>query len=175
VVVGEGRKGRGSGLFSAHVLFMTFMIRASSKALPRLTRFYSTDIKLPGSSNSNTAEASSSSSVNSSSSISLSRHPHAEAEAYVQLNQNQQSNGTTTLPSPPKSTHPKPSAVFSNMHPPFHTHNFVIALEKSFPATIARTLMRATRAMLIHKVGYTRRESLDKKDMENVSIISHLS
>lgn len=145
------------------------MIRARIGPVSRPFRLYSTDIKLPSSGESNFNN-----NPSSSNSISLSKHPHAEAEAYAANEESkQQQNGLTTLIPPPHSTHPRPSAVFSRMHPPFHTHKFVTELEGYFPAPalIARTLMRATRAMLIHKVGLCRREGLDKKDMENVRCI----
>jgi hypothetical protein len=54
------------------------------------------------------------------------------------------------------------------MNPPFHTHNFVTALERTFPTNVARALMRAARAMLMDKVGRARRDGLGKKDVENV-------
>ncbi|KAF8192522.1 hypothetical protein BJ912DRAFT_962250 [Pholiota molesta] len=43
--------------------------------------------------------------------------------------------------------------------PPFHTHAFFRALEK--------TLMRATRALLVDRIGRVRREGLTIKDLDN--------
>jgi hypothetical protein len=53
-------------------------------------------------------------------------------------------------------------------NPPFHTHNFVKELEKTFPTTTARHLMRATRALLVDRIGRVKREGLTRKDLENV-------
>ncbi|KAK2466160.1 hypothetical protein APHAL10511_001802 [Amanita phalloides] len=51
--------------------------------------------------------------------------------------------------------------------PPFHTHAFFIALEKSFPTPTARSLMRATRALLVDRTGKVQREGLTTKDLDN--------
>lgn len=55
-------------------------------------------------------------------------------------------------------------------HPPFHTHAFFTALEKSFPTPTARSLMRATRALLVDRIGRVRREGLTVKDLDNVRL-----
>ena len=52
--------------------------------------------------------------------------------------------------------------------PPFHTHAFFRALEKTFPEQTARSLMRATRALLVDRIGKVRREGLTVKDLDNV-------
>ncbi|KAJ3785102.1 hypothetical protein GGU10DRAFT_269975 [Lentinula aff. detonsa] len=52
-------------------------------------------------------------------------------------------------------------------HPPFHTHAFFKELEKSFPTATARSLMRATRALLVDRIGKVRREGLTHKDLDN--------
>lgn len=52
--------------------------------------------------------------------------------------------------------------------PPFHTHTFFTALEKTFPEQTARSLMRATRALLVDRIGKVRREGLTVKDLDNV-------
>ena len=52
--------------------------------------------------------------------------------------------------------------------PPFHTHAFFAALEKTFPEQTARSLMRATRALLVDRIGKVRREGLTVKDLDNV-------
>lgn len=52
--------------------------------------------------------------------------------------------------------------------PPFHTHKFFVALEKSFEPSTARSLMRATRALLVDRIGRVRNEALSTKDLENV-------
>jgi hypothetical protein len=56
----------------------------------------------------------------------------------------------------------------SYSNPPFHTHAFFTALEKTFPTPTARSLMRATRALLVDRVGKVRREGLTVKDLDNV-------
>ena len=52
--------------------------------------------------------------------------------------------------------------------PPFHTHLFFKALEKTFPEETARSLMRATRALLVDRIGRIRKEALTAKDLDNV-------
>ena len=52
--------------------------------------------------------------------------------------------------------------------PPFHTHAFYAALEKTFPPSTARHLMRATRALLVDRIGRVRREAVTHKDLDNV-------
>ncbi|KAJ7179923.1 hypothetical protein C8R43DRAFT_382531 [Mycena crocata] len=59
------------------------------------------------------------------------------------------------------------SAVSSYANPPFHTHAFFTALEKTFPTPTARSLMRATRALLVDRLGRVRREGLAVKDLDN--------
>ncbi|KAG9317542.1 hypothetical protein JVU11DRAFT_1748 [Chiua virens] len=44
--------------------------------------------------------------------------------------------------------------------PPFHTHAFFRALEGSFPTPTARSLMRATRALLVDRIGRVKRDGL---------------
>ncbi|KAJ7498991.1 hypothetical protein FB451DRAFT_1014584 [Mycena latifolia] len=59
------------------------------------------------------------------------------------------------------------SNVSSYANPPFHTHAFFTALEKTFPTPTARSLMRATRALLVDRLGRVRREGLAVKDLDN--------
>ncbi|KAJ7781315.1 hypothetical protein B0H16DRAFT_1658929 [Mycena metata] len=59
------------------------------------------------------------------------------------------------------------SSNASYANPPFHTHAFFTALEKTFPTPTARSLMRATRALLVDRVGRVRREGLTVKDLDN--------
>lgn len=66
------------------------------------------------------------------------------------------------------------SRVPTYSNPPFHTHAFFTALEKTFPTPTARSLMRATRALLVDRVGKVRREGLTVKDLDNVRSISSL-
>ncbi|KAF9058104.1 hypothetical protein BJ165DRAFT_1332132, partial [Panaeolus papilionaceus] len=55
--------------------------------------------------------------------------------------------------------------IYSN--PPFHTHAFFRELQKTFPEETARSLMRATRALLVDRIGKVRREGLTMKDLDN--------
>ena len=64
------------------------------------------------------------------------------------------------------------NGVPSYAHPPFHTHQFFTALEKTFPTPTARSLMRATRALLVDRIGRVRREGLTVKDLDNVCILT---
>lgn len=73
------------------------------------------------------------------------------------------------------STLPEPPHVSSYSHPPFHTHAFFTALEKTFPTPTARSLMRATRALLVDRLGRVRREGLTTKDLDNVCGLSSLA
>ncbi|KAF9534846.1 hypothetical protein CPB83DRAFT_780728 [Crepidotus variabilis] len=57
------------------------------------------------------------------------------------------------------------SPTYTN--PPFHTHAFFNALERTFPEETARSLMRATRALLVDRIGRVRREALTVKDLDN--------
>ena len=72
-----------------------------------------------------------------------------------------------TLSGPPARTH-QLDPRHSYTAPPFHTHAFFVALEKSFPTPTARSLMRATRALLVDRIGRVRREGLTVKDLDNV-------
>ncbi|KZS97977.1 hypothetical protein SISNIDRAFT_404911 [Sistotremastrum niveocremeum HHB9708] len=101
-----------------------------------------------------------------STSISLSSHPHAQASQYTEAQANY---SDSNLPPPPQtglSIHldPDPDAYTA---PPFHTHDFYCKLEKQFPPPIAHSLMRATRALLVHRIGRVRRDGLDRKDLDN--------
>lgn len=53
-------------------------------------------------------------------------------------------------------------------NPPFHTHSFFLVLERTFPTPVARALMRATRGLLVDRIGRVRREGLGLKDLDNV-------
>ncbi|KAG1753964.1 uncharacterized protein EDB91DRAFT_1044028 [Suillus paluster] len=76
------------------------------------------------------------------------------------------SSPPATLSGPPARTY-QPDPRQSYTAPPFHTHAFVAALEKSFPTPTARSLMRATRALLVDRIGRVRREGLTVKDLDN--------
>ncbi|TCD71297.1 hypothetical protein EIP91_011068 [Steccherinum ochraceum] len=64
---------------------------------------------------------------------------------------------------------PGPSGQHHHRHanPPFHTHRFVVELEKSFPTPTARSLMRAIRALLVDRIGKVKRDALTSKDLES--------
>ncbi|KAM6495946.1 hypothetical protein JOM56_008652 [Amanita muscaria] len=66
------------------------------------------------------------------------------------------------VPSAIPSTEPRHYAK-----PPFNTHAFVCELEKAFPTHTSTSLMRATRALFIDRMGKVRREGLTSKDLEN--------
>lgn len=92
--------------------------------------------------------------------LSLSAHPLAPARndpfSGSDLNLNE------SLPVPVVNP---PIPVYNS--PPFDTHKFFAALEKSFPSPTARSLMRATRALLVNRTGRVRSEALGIKDLEN--------
>lgn len=78
---------------------------------------------------------------------------------------NRSSESSLNLPSPVIQP-TEPPRVHVN---PFHTHVFFTALEKTFPSPVARTLMAATRGLLVDRILRIRRESLIAKDLDNVS------
>ncbi|KAG6900922.1 hypothetical protein C0993_004359 [Termitomyces sp. T159_Od127] len=55
----------------------------------------------------------------------------------------------TSVPSTEFAHDPRPTYT----NPPFHTHSFFVALEKTFPEQTARSLMRATRALLVDRIS----------------------
>ncbi|KAG6337370.1 hypothetical protein ID866_1743 [Astraeus odoratus] len=66
---------------------------------------------------------------------------------------------------PPAPTEPRVPPPYTS--PPFHTHAFFAALERTFPTPVARSLMRATRALLVDRLGRVARDGLTRKDMDN--------
>lgn len=62
---------------------------------------------------------------------------------------------------------PPPASAYQN--PPFDTHVFFSVLEKTFPKPTARSLMRATRALLVDRIAKVKRDGLTYKDVDNVS------
>lgn len=72
---------------------------------------------------------------------------------------------TTGVPSTLLDGHSMKSPTHTS--PPFHTHAFFTALERTFPEPTARSLMRATRALLVDRIGRVRREGLTVKDLDN--------
>ncbi|KAI6105650.1 hypothetical protein F5141DRAFT_1006395 [Pisolithus sp. B1] len=77
-------------------------------------------------------------------------------------------SSTTDISGPPARTDPPPAPPPPpHATPPFHTHAFFVALERTFPTPVARSLMRATRALLADRLGRVRREGLTRKDLDN--------
>ncbi|ESK97636.1 mitochondrial protein [Moniliophthora roreri MCA 2997] len=68
------------------------------------------------------------------------------------------SNLPTTIP---------PHGSPSYSRPPFHTHSFYKALAQTLPEPVALNLMRASRALLVDRIGRVRREGLTVKDLDN--------
>jgi hypothetical protein len=62
-----------------------------------------------------------------------------------------------------------PSRTSTYQNPPFDTHTFFSVLEKTFPTATSRSLMRATRALLVDRTGKVKRDGLTYKDLDNVS------
>jgi hypothetical protein len=69
----------------------------------------------------------------------------------------------------PSSTVKAPPHTTTYQSPPFDTHAFLGVLEKTFPTPTARSLMRATRALLVDRIGKVKRDGLTYKDLDNVS------
>ncbi|KAI0069064.1 hypothetical protein BV25DRAFT_1818010 [Artomyces pyxidatus] len=70
---------------------------------------------------------------------------------------------STPAPDTGRTTVPPPS--YEN--PPFHTYRFFRALEATFATPTARNLMRATRALLVDRLGRVKRDGLMYKDLDN--------
>ncbi|KAI0049604.1 hypothetical protein FA95DRAFT_1556699 [Auriscalpium vulgare] len=68
-----------------------------------------------------------------------------------------------TIPDPTRAPHTPPAY----QNPPFHTYRFFAALEQTFPTPTARNLMRATRALLVDRLGRVKRDGLMYKDLDN--------
>lgn len=73
----------------------------------------------------------------------------------------------SNLPAPRLPSNAYNSVAYGN--PPFDTHKFVAALERTFPTSVARGLMRASRALLIDRLGHVKRDALTVEDIETVS------
>lgn len=178
-------------------------IRNASRRKPRLKtyRYLSANIQLPGPSRSVSEGPSSSgeppdqgsNSQNSDSSSSHAiiaappsppysgdsqAHPFAGAKEYAenagQQANNKQEHGQSTLPALPQTRPQDATHINTYAIPPFDTHHFYVELERSFPPHIAKSLMGATRALVVDRLGRVRREALSSKDMENVMCIVSL-
>ncbi|KAH9077468.1 hypothetical protein EDB83DRAFT_2217919 [Lactarius deliciosus] len=60
-----------------------------------------------------------------------------------------------------------PPHTSTYQNPPFDTHAFFSVLDKTFPTPTARSLMRATRALLVDRIGKVKRDGLTYKDLDN--------
>lgn len=102
----------------------------------------------------------------------VSRHS-INRQPYGLRSQSIHSSTSTTTPSESSSSSlppvpsPQPPSASSYAPPPFNTHSFFSALEKSFPTPIARSLMQTTRALLVNRITRVRREALTVKDLDN--------
>lgn len=81
----------------------------------------------------------------------------------VPVNPTYDSSGPSSEFPAPQHVSPSPRA-----NPPFDTFRFFSALEKTFPTPTARNLMRATRGLLVDRIGRVRRDALTVKDLESV-------
>lgn len=167
------------------------------RRLPRLCRTISTEphISTPSSSllpivisrDAHSTPSISDPSPSRSISLAHPRDPHIHSERIPHRNDSspQPPNDTkeSTASEPAESASPSTSGVPSTLldtsssvssyaNPPFHTHAFFTALEKTFPTPTARSLMRATRALLVDRLGRVRREGLTVKDLDNVRLLA---
>lgn len=85
-----------------------------------------------------------------------SQHSNTTAETF-------NSSGVPTPYVYPKSSRP----AYTN--PPFDTYGFFKVLERTFPTPTAKSLMRATRALVVDRIGKVKNEALNMKDLDNVS------
>ncbi|KAL5530314.1 hypothetical protein ACEPAF_6571 [Sanghuangporus sanghuang] len=97
-------------------------------------------------------------------------HPYAGAKEYAENQEasNQNAIVQSNLPALPEQDGNKNAAyLHTYATPPFDTHRLYLALERTFPESIANSLMRATRALLVDRIGRVKKEALSKKDLEN--------
>lgn len=94
-------------------------------------------------------------------------HPYAGAKEYLD-SQEQFTNPSSTLLPTLHTMRAESSKVQMHAVPPFNTHQFFMELEKTFATPTARSLMRATRALLVDRIGRVRRDAMTLKDLENV-------
>lgn len=90
---------------------------------------------------------------------------------YPNSNDPQSSSSSSSNPPvlvDPSTVKPPPQAS-TYQNPPFDTHAFFSVLEKTFPKPTARSLMRATRALLVDRMAKVKRDGLTYKDVDNVS------
>jgi len=98
-------------------------------------------------------------------------HPMDPAQSPLQTASSPPEAAPTSVPAPyvnvPETL---PSTPQRYTFPPFDTHAFFKALSRTFPEETARSLMRATRALSVDRIGKVRREGLTTKDLENVRL-----
>lgn len=122
------------------------------------------------------------SSASTNAEVSLTPRPHDTSQTSVAGSSSSASASASSsmhLPVPPDHPHLNggrstrtsgPISPSTYQNPPFHTHQFFKVLEETFPTATARSLMRATRALLVDRIGRVQREGLTKKDLDNVSL-----
>ena len=100
-------------------------------------------------------------------------HPLAGAREYAENQEQAAKTASSNLPAlpqvPPSGSNTPPTYA----KPPFDTHRFFSELETTFPSQTAHSLMRATRALLVDRIGRVRREALTLKDLQNVRYNSY--
>lgn len=128
---------------------------------------------------SNVSEPPVNSSTSTNAEISLTPHPNDPSQSSAAGSST--SSPSSHLPVPPDHPHLNggrntrtsgPISPSTYQSPPFHTHQFFKVLEETFPTATARSLMRATRALLVDRIGRVQREGLTNKDLDNVSFDS---
>ena len=100
-------------------------------------------------------------------------HSLAGAREYAENQEQAAKTASSNLPAlpqvPPSGSNTPPTYA----KPPFDTHRFFSELETTFPSQTAHSLMRATRALLVDRIGRVRRDALTLKDLENVRYNSY--
>jgi hypothetical protein len=103
---------------------------------------------------------------------SSSRDPNESRSISLRPNADDHQSSSSSPPSPPALIEPSTSKALPHtstyQSPPFDTHAFFSVLEKTFPAPTACSLMRATRALLVDRIGKVKRDGLTYKDLDNV-------
>ena len=99
-------------------------------------------------------------------------HPYAGAKEYADNQEQGNKISSSTLLPTLHQMRSESSRQQVYAAPPFDTHRFYVELEKSFPSPSARSLMRATRALLVDRMGRVRRDALSSKDLENVCVLT---
>ena len=106
-------------------------------------------------------------------SIASSADPDESRSISLLPNSNDRESRSPSPISPPALIEPSagkaPPRTSTYQNPPFDTHDFFSVLEKTFPTPTARSLMRATRALLVDRIGKVKRDGLTYKDLDNVS------